>query len=468
MNILVVGLNYRTAPVEIRERFSVSDQLLTSSLQELSSSDHLLETVVLSTCNRTEIYALTSEVGFGKDEIIDYLANASGISREVFFPFLYIYTDQMAVRHLFRVTCGLDSMVLGETQILGQVRDAFLFAQSSGTTGSTFNQLFKRTVTLAKYAHSETEIGRHAVSVSYAAVELAKKIFEELEDKTILIIGAGKMSELTAKHLYSSGASRVLVVNRTFARAKELADKFEGHAFELKSLDFAMKEADIVISSTGADGYVVVKEQVASVMKQRRNRPLFLIDIAVPRDLDPEINKLPNVYLYDIDDLEGVIAANMEERKKEADKISVLLEEELVAFKQWQTEQAAVPLIAALREKANGIQGSVMESLQHKLPNLTEKELVHLQKHTMSIVNQLLREPIQQLKEMSTEPQAEIYLEAFSRIFGLTLEPPKRNMKHSPQPEGEKPVAPAVAATGRKSTNKQTPVETKLIGGLSG
>lgn len=468
MNILVVGLNYRTAPVEIRERFSVSDQLLNSSLQELSSSNHLLETVVLSTCNRTEIYAVANEAEFGQDEIIDFLATASGISREVFFPFLYIYYDQMAVRHLFRVTCGLDSMVLGETQILGQVRDAFLHAQMSKTTGSTFNQLFKRAVTLAKQAHSETEIGRHAVSVSYAAVELAKKIFEELSDKTILIIGAGKMSELTAKHLYSSGATRVLVVNRTFERAKELADKFEGHAFELKSLDFAMKEADIVISSTGASSYVVMKEQVAHVMKHRRNRPLFLIDIAVPRDLDPEINKLPNVYLYDIDDLEGVIAANLEERKKEADKISVMLEEELAAFRQWQTEQAAVPLIAALREKANGIQNSVMESLQNKLPNLTDKELVHLQKHTMSIVNQLLREPIQQLKEMATEPQAELYLEAFSRIFGLQPEPQTDNPHRSSEPEGEKSVASTVASTNHKPVTKQSPVETKLIGGLSG
>ncbi|BCJ85046.1 glutamyl-tRNA reductase [Effusibacillus dendaii] len=419
MVILAIGLNYRTAPVEVRERFSVSDQVLNGALHQLAMSDSLAETVLVSTCNRTEVYVVTDQVEAAKATIFNFLADASGIDREVFLPYLYIYSMDDAVRHLFRVACGLDSMVLGETQILGQVRDAFLRAQESGVTGPIFNNLFKRTVTLAKQAHSETEIGRHAVSVSYAAVELAKKIFEELNNKTVLIVGAGEMSELTAKHLYASGARRVLVVNRTFERAKELADKFEGHALELKSIDLALKEADIVISSTGAEGYVISKLQVSNAMKQRRYRPLFLIDIAVPRDLDPSINKLENVFLYDIDDLQGVIAANFAERKKEAAKIEGFLELELVAFKQWQTERAAIPLISALQKKAGGIRQEIMESLQNKLPNLSERELKQLEKHTSSIVNQMLREPIQQLKEMAKEPQAEQYLSLFSRIFGI-------------------------------------------------
>ncbi|MFC4767876.1 glutamyl-tRNA reductase [Effusibacillus consociatus] len=473
MNILVVGLNYRTAPVEIRERFSVSDQVLINALHQLTESCHLAESVIVSTCNRTEVYAVTNTVEFGREEIIDYLADASGINREVFLPYLYIYIDDQAVRHLFRVTCGLDSMVLGETQILGQVRDAFLHAQELGVTGSTFNNLFKRAVTLAKLAHSETEIGRHAVSVSYAAVELAKKIFEELNNKTVLIIGAGKMSELTAKHLYSSGARRVLVVNRTFDRAKELAEKFEGHALELKSIDLALKEADIVISSTGAEGYVVTKNQVAGVMKQRRFRPLFLIDIAVPRDLDPAINKLDNVFLYDIDDLEGVIAANLAERKKEAEKISVLLEQELVAFKQWQTERAAIPLIQAVQKKAGAIQQSVMESLKNKLPHLTERDLYQLEKHTMTMINQLLHDPIIQIKEMAVEPEAELYLKAFSRIFGLEAAAETPKNQPTPQPEGDK--QPKLQTTGSsagpsanyKTTTRKASVDSQLIGGLS-
>lgn len=481
MNILVVGLNYRTAPVEVRERFSVSDQVLAGALERLAGSDHLLETVLVSTCNRTEVYAVADEADSAREEIMDFLADASGIGREAFLPYLYIYGDDMAVRHLFRVICGLDSMILGETQILGQVRDAFLHAQELGVTGPAFNHLFKRSVTLAKQAHSETEIGRHAVSISYAAVELAKKIFEELANKTVLIIGAGKMSELTAKHLYASGASRVLVVNRTFERAKELAEKFEGHALELKSIDLALKEADIVISSTGAEGYVVTKNQVAAVMKQRRYRPLFLIDIAVPRDLDPEINRLDNVFLYDIDDLEGVIAANLEERKKEAEKINVLIEEELAAFKQWQNERAAIPLIAAVQKKAGDIQQSVMQSLQNKLPNLSEREIKLLQKHTMSIVNQMLREPIRQLKEMAVEPEAEMYLAVFSRIFGLepflqqeaekpASKPDGEQLERSePQEEKQIQTADTSAATdtGYQSTVKQVSVDAKWVGGLS-
>lgn len=468
MNILVVGLNYRTAPVEIRERFSVSEEALNGALRRLTESSHLLESVVVSTCNRTEIYAVTNTAEFGRDEILSYLENASGVKREVFLPYLYIHSEETAVRHLLRVTSGLDSMVLGETQILGQVREAFLRAQQAGVTGSMFNNLFKRSITFAKYAHSETEIGRHAVSVSYAAVELAKKIFEELNDKTILVIGAGKMSELTAKHLYSSGARRVLVVNRTFERAKELADKFEGHALELKSLDLALKEADIVVSSTGAENYVVDKQQIAAVMKQRRNRPLFLIDIAVPRDLDPEINKLANVYLYDIDDLEGVIAANLEERHKEAEKISVLIEQEVTAFKQWQTEQAAVPMISALRVKGNTIQKAVMESLQNKLPDLSDRDLHLLQKHTNQIINQLLHEPIKQLKEMAHEPQAELYLETFSRLFGLAAEEQiSQQPTPASQPDGEPKKEPILTVVG-KTSQRKNPAETKLLGGMLG
>lgn len=481
MNILVVGLNYRTAPVEIREQFSVSDQVLNGALHQLAQAEHLIECVVVSTCNRTEIYAVASSEDFARNEIIEFMADASGVTREVFLPYLYMYNDEQAVRHLFRVTCGLDSMVLGETQILGQVRDAFLHAQETGVTGTTFNNLFKRAVTLAKQGHSETEIGRHAVSISYAAVELAKKIFEELDNKTVLIVGAGKMSELTAKHLYSSGARRVLVVNRTFDRAKELAEKFEGHALELKSIDLALKEADIVISSTGAEGFVVTKSQVADVMKQRRNRPLFLIDIAVPRDLDPQINKLDNVFLYDIDDLEGVIAANLEERKKEAEKITVLLEQELIAFKQWQTERAATPLIQAVQKKAGGIQQSVMESLQNKLPHLSERDLWQLEKHTNTIINQLLRDPITQIKEMALEPQAEIYLEAFSRIFGLEAQPETAKKENSPQPGGERAERQTASAqksretvgTSKGSSKEhnsnpgQVSVEANWLGGLS-
>lgn len=419
MNIIVMGLNYRTAPVEIRERFSLTGTDLSDSLNMLASEDGIREKVIVSTCNRTEIYAVVENIKEGAKSIKDFLAQISGVSADEFTPYIYTYIDQDAVRHLFRVTCGLDSMVLGETQILGQVRDSFLYSQERGHTRTIFNNLFKQAITVAKRAHTETDIGKNAVSVSYAAVELAKKIFEEMTNKTVLIIGAGKMSELTVKHLHSAGAHRVLVVNRTLARAHELAVKFHGKALDMSQLEMALREADIVISSTGSERYVVTRDMMVDIMKYRRSRALFLIDIAVPRDLDPEMNKLPNVYLYDIDDLEGVIASNLEERAKEAEKIGYIIGEEMAIFKQWLNTQAVVPLISALRDKGNRIQQSVMKSLKNKLPALSEREIKVLEKHTLSIVNQLLRDPIQQVKELALESHAEIYLEAFARIFAL-------------------------------------------------
>ncbi len=422
MYIMVVGLNYRSAPVEIRERFALPAGDLGEAIESLKRSGRISEVVLVSTCNRTEIYAVVEERVVGQDEIFTFLSKMSGVSRQMFLPHLYQFGEGEAVRHLFRVASGLDSMVLGETQILGQVRQAFLFAQGAQATGPIFNNLFRRAVTVAKRAHAETKIGENAVSVSYAAVELAKKIFESLDQKTVLLIGAGKMSELTAKHLNANGATRVLVVNRTYERAKELADKFEGKALDLNSLDLALKEADIVVSSTGAEGYVVTKEHVQATMKQRRHRPLFLIDIAVPRDLDPEMGKLDNVFLYDIDDLEGVIAVNLQERQKEAEKVGVIIGEELGAFKMWLNQQEAIPLIQKLREKAMEAQSSLMQSLVNKVPNLSEKELHTVNKLTNAMINQLIHEPIKQVKEMAGEQEADLYLEAFSRIFGLEEE----------------------------------------------
>ncbi|GIM44639.1 glutamyl-tRNA reductase [Collibacillus ludicampi] len=419
MNIMAVGLNYRTAPVEIRERFSLSPSDLSESINLLAQEKAIRERVIISTCNRTEVYAVVDHPSDGKRSIQSFLEYISGVRVEDFSPYIYTYVDQDAVRHLFRVACGLDSMILGETQILGQVRDSFLFAQQNGYTGAIFNNLFKRAVTVAKRAHTETDIGKNAVSVSYAAVELAKKIFEELTNKTVLIIGAGKMSELTVKHLHSAGARRVLVVNRTLERAKELAIKFRGEAFDMGHLGLALKQADIVISSTGSDHYIVTKPMLTEIMRLRRGRALFLIDIAVPRDLDPEINKLTNVYLYDIDDLEGVIAVNLQERAKEAEKIGYIIGEEMASFKQWLNTQAVIPLIAALRDKGEQIQRSVMKSLVNKLPDLSERDKWVLEKHTKLIVNQLLHEPIQHVKELALETNSELYLEAFARIFGL-------------------------------------------------
>lgn len=456
MYIMVVGLNFRSAPVEIRERFALPADGLGDAISRLKQSGRIAEVVLVSTCNRTEVYAVVEERIDGQDEIYKFLSEMSGVSRQAFLPHLYQYGEGDAVRHLFRVASGLDSMVLGETQILGQVRQAFLFAQEMQATGSIFNNLFRRAVTVAKRAHAETKIGENAVSVSYAAVELAKKIFESLDQKTVLIIGAGKMSELTAKHLNANGATRVLVVNRTYERAKELADKFHGKALDMNSLDLALKEADIVVSSTGAEGYVVTREHVQATMKQRRHRPLFLIDIAVPRDLDPEMSKIDNVFLYDIDDLEGVIKVNMAERQKEAEKVGEIIGEELGAFKMWLNQQEAIPLIHKLREKALAAQSNLMQNLINKMPNLSEKELHTVNKLTNAMVNQLIHEPIKQVKEMAGEREAELYLEAFIRIFGLEDEQQEqKEQQKAAQAEVRQMTAVIAAATRQIEQSRQ-------------
>jgi glutamyl-tRNA reductase len=365
-----------------------------------------------------ELYVVCDQLHTGEYYAKSFLESWFRIPREEFVDHLYVKPDQEAVRHLFHVVCGLDSLVLGETQILGQVKQAFLTAQATGTTGTLFNMLFKQAVTFGKRVHSETEIGQNAVSVSYAAVELGKKMFESFADKTILLIGAGKMSELTAKHFYSTGATRVLVVNRTLAKAKELAAKFAGEARRWEDLLQALAEADIVVSSTGAKEPILSKDMVAPVLAKRRS-PLFLIDIAVPRDIDPNLHELEQVFLYDIDDLNGIVDANLALREQEAVKIRAWIEDEVKGFGEWLETLGVVPLISALREKAQMIQEDAVARIERKLPHLTEKEMRVIRKHTKSIVNQLMRDPIVRIKELATTPQKEMAQEMFITLFAL-------------------------------------------------
>lgn len=419
MHILVVGLNYKTAPVEIRERLTFNPSQLPEAMKALKTKKSILENVIISTCNRTEIYAVVDQIHTGRYYIKEFLSEWFNIEKEDFSPFLFIYEQDGAIDHLFNVACGLNSMILGETQILGQVRSSFLQAQEENTTGTIFNQLFKQAITLAKRAHSETEIGANAVSVSYAAVELAKKIFGSLENKHILILGAGKMGELAIQNLHANGASKVTVINRTFEKAQDLASRYEGNAKTLKELQCALIDADILISSTGAKEFVVTKEMMVYVQKLRKGKPLFMVDIAVPRDLDPKLAELDSVFLYDIDDLEGIVEANLQERKKAASLIQLMIEKEIVEFKQWVNMLGVVPVISALREKALAIQAETMISIERKMPNLSERDKKVLNKHTKSIINQLLKDPILQAKELAGSKDADKSLELFVKIFNL-------------------------------------------------
>ncbi|WP_413308431.1 glutamyl-tRNA reductase [Bacillus sp. 1P10SD] len=419
MHILVIGLNYKTAPVEIRERLTFNDTELMDAIKKLNTKKSILENIILSTCNRTEIYAVVDQLHTGRYYIKEFLSEWFGVEQTEFSPFLFIYEDDGAVEHLFNVTCGLNSMVLGETQILGQVRTSFMLAQQEETTGSVFNHLFKQAITVAKRGHSETDIGANAVSVSYAAVELAKKIFGTLANKHVLIFGAGKMGELAAQNLHGNGVKKVTVINRTYDKAKSLASRFNGEAKTLADLQQSLIEADILISSTGAKDFVITKEMMAKVEKKRKGKPLFMVDIAVPRDLDPRISELENVFLYDIDDLEGIVEANLQERQKAAAKIRLMIEKEIVEFKQWLGMLGVVPVISALREKALAIQAETMVSLERKLPNLSDRDLKVLNKHTKSIINQLLKDPILQAKELAARPDSEQAMDLFMKIFNI-------------------------------------------------
>ncbi|WP_042474985.1 glutamyl-tRNA reductase [Bacillus ndiopicus] len=443
MHTLVVGLNYKTAPVEIREKLSFIESEIPNAMEALQQQKSILENVIVSTCNRTEIYAVVDQLHTGRYYIKRFLAEWFHLSIEQFEAHLFIHEEQQAIQHLFKVTAGIDSMILGETQILGQVRTSFLQGQELGTTGTVFNQLFKQAVTFAKRAHNETAIGENAVSVSYAAVELAKKIFGSLKKTHVAILGAGKMGELAIQNLYGNGVGQVTVINRTFEKAQDLAAKFEGAAKSMQELQCTLLEADILISSTGATNYVIDYELMQYVARMRKGQPLFMVDIAVPRDLDPRIADLPNVFLYDIDDLQGIVEANLAEREKAATQIMQMIGYEVAEFKAWLTTLGVVPVIAALRKKASRIQEETMLSIENKMPDLTERERKILSKHTKSIINQLLKEPILQAKEMANSSKANEQLQLFQAIFGIEDDVQNEIVTH--EKESKSPVQPKLA-----------------------
>lgn len=431
LHILKVGINYRTAPVEIREKLTFAEESLQEAMNELKAQKSILENVIISTCNRTEIYAVVDQLHTGRYYIKQFLADWFEVDKEDFSSYLQITEDDGAMEHLFRVTTGLDSMVLGETQILGQVKESFLSSQKISTTGTIFNELFKQAITFGKRAHKQTAIGEHAVSISYAAVELSKQLFGTIADKQVTIIGAGKMGKLAIKNLKGSGVNTITIMNRTFSKAQELAQEFDAKAEPLEDLAAVLEHTDILITSTGSDSFVLTKELLESAQSKRKRGALFLVDIAVPRDIEPSIADMGNVYLYDIDDLQGIIDDNLEARKAAAAEIEMKLEGEIVAFKDWLKTLGVVPVISALRQKAHSIQTETVKSIERKIPDLTSRERKVINKHTKSIINQLLKEPITQAKEMAGKDNAEETLQLFMDIFGINEEVEKEFEKQA-------------------------------------
>lgn len=430
MHLLVTGINHTTAPIEVREWFAVSAEQLTATLDALKATKSVLECVIVNTCNRMELYAVVDKLDRGRDYMMRFIRDRFHVSEENLRQYSYCYEELEACRHLFRVTCGLDSLIIGETQILGQVKDHFAIAQAHRTTGAVLNTLFKEAITVAKRAHTETEISEHPVSVGYAAVELAKQMFGEFENRHILMIGAGKMAELTVKHLLGQGANRFSIVNRTLENAQLLAATCAGQAYTFTDLKRLLVEADMVISSTGSSEWILHRADVDAAMSMRPNRLLFMIDIALPRDLDPQIHETPNVFLYDIDDLRGIVDYNLEQRKAAIIKIEAMIGESLSGFRSWLNMLGVTPLIKALQDKANDIHSETMASLHNKLPELTERERRIIHKLTKSMLNQMMRDPILKLKEQSVQAGHRQTKEMFSQLFNLDPD-----MKQSASPQ---------------------------------
>lgn len=422
MHLIVASMNHRTAPVDVREQYAVSPELLPAALRELKRTRGILEAVLLSTCNRTEVYAVVGRIERCSAYIREFMGRFCNMPATVFADCMEVAEDEAAVRHLFRVACGLDSIVVGETQILGQVKDAYFAARREGNTGTLLNRLFHQAIAVAKRAHAETNINDHAVSVGYAAVELAVRELGSLEGRRALVIGAGKMAALTLKHLAARGVRHVTIANRSLDRAAALAGQFhDGRACLLEDVPerIAAEEPDLVVSVTSSPGQVLTRDQLAGALRRRPGKPLMLVDLAVPRDLDPAIADLDRVSLVDIDDLKGVVADNMADRRKAAEQIGVMIETELAAYGEWYRQLGVGPVIRLLQERAKTVHENTMDSLLRKLPDLTEREIKVIRKLTKSIANQMLHDPINRIKEMAAGHRGAEAVAMFTEVFAL-------------------------------------------------
>ncbi|NOY83273.1 MAG: glutamyl-tRNA reductase [Nitrospirae bacterium] len=420
MNMVIVGLNHRTASVEIRERLAISDARMGDALFRLTNDPVIEEGVILSTCNRVEVCAVVKDTHRGFEVIKKFLAASDAkLSLESVTPSLYIHSSSKAIEHLFRVASSLDSMILGEPQILGQLKDAFDHAILHKTTGIILNKAFKKAISVAKRVRTETKIAESAVSISFAAVELAKKIFGALTGKSVMLIGAGEMAELAARHFVGNGVDSITIANRSYERAVKLASTFNGMPIKFEAFEDELVKSDIVLCSAGAPHYLITREAVEKVIALRQNRPIFFIDISVPRNIDPEINDLDNVFLYDIDDLQHSVQTNMATRQKEALKAEKIITEEIVSFARWFKSLDAVPMIVALKDRAEAIRQSEIEKMQNKLGDLTETQRKALEGLTASIVNKLLHHPLTALKNEVHSKNGNMILETTRKLFAL-------------------------------------------------
>lgn len=419
MPLTIVGVSHQTAPVELRERLHFSAKQLPDALHALVRRPGLLEGLILSTCNRVELTARGEEGADVARVLVDFLAKERGIEKPVFLSHLYVHHDREAVRHLLRVASSLDSMVVGEPQVLGQVKEALSAAREAGAIGGVLEFILSRGLAVAKKVRAETGIGTTAVSVSSAAVELARKIFGSLENRTVFLLGAGEMSELTARQLQEHGAQAVFVSNRTFERAQELARQFCGQAIRFDEMLNHVAQADIVIASTAAPHHIVRQEHVVKFLAQRKNRPMFFIDISVPRTLEPAINDLDNVFLYNIDDLQQVVEANLRQRRREAIRAEEIIERETDLLLARLKTLELGPTIVALQAKLHGIREAECDKVRRELDDLTPVQAEAVEQMTRSLVNKILHMPISQLKALTRQPDGLRFVEFLRKTFQL-------------------------------------------------
>ena len=422
MQLLLVGVSHRTAPIELRERLDFSARGVDRALTALSGTGAHHEAAIVSTCNRVELYVACDDSNAARGAIQHFLSEFHGIPREQLAPHIYSKTGHEAASHLYRVAAGLDSMVMGEPQILGQVKEAYGVASQMGCTGPLLNKLFHSAFAAGKRVRSETALAEGAVSVSYAAVELARKIFGTLKGRTVLVIGAGEMGKLTAVHMQSQGIGRLIITSRTAAHAEALASSIGGSSMPWDALSTSLVEADILITATGASTPIISRAVIARTMKARRSRPLFIIDIAVPRDVEANAGDLEQVFLYNIDDLQAVVQENISKRGTEATDAEKIIGQEVAKFVSWLNSRGAVPTIVALRQRFESVRQSELRRLEPKMASLPPEARARVDEITRLIMEKLLINPTEQLKSASDADTVAAYSDALTRLFGLAAD----------------------------------------------
>jgi glutamyl-tRNA reductase len=429
MHLFLLGVSHRTAPVDLRERLDFSSRDLTAAAGAIAAKPSMSEAVVLSTCNRSELYVATTDPACARDELVSFISEYHHVSAPTFQPHLFALENSAAVAHLFRVAAGLDSLVVGEPQILGQVKDAYQTSASNRCVGPVLSNVFRWSFAVGKRVRTETALGEGAVSVSYAAVALARKIFGRLSGRRVLVVGAGEISSLTAQHLRTHGVGEIVITSRTHAHAEELAAVVGGLAVPWDAMISALG-ADIVITATGSQRPIITRAQLETAQGHRRGSPLFIIDIAVPRDVDPAVGEIEQVFLYNIDDLQIIVEENLSRRAAEVERAESIVNDEVTKFMTWQRSRSAVPTVVALRQRFESIRRSELQRLEGKLGPLTPETRARVDEVTRLIVEKLLLEPTEQLKALPDEETQAAYTEAVNRLFRLqdqdASEPSKR------------------------------------------